>query len=189
MNLLHRWLCRSSPWRKLLESKVLPWILKDIDLGPHVLEIGPGPGLATDLLRRKAARVTAIEVDLTLAKPLAARMRGTNAAIIAGDGAAMPFGEASFSGAFSCVMLHHVPSPALQDQMLHEVRRVLRPGAVFAGMDVRKSALMRAIHVGDTMIPVDPHAFAARLEAAGFENARIEVNAEAFRFSARRPAS
>lgn len=188
MNLLHRWLCRSSPWRKLLESKVLPWILKDVDLGAHVLEIGPGPGLATDLLCRKAARVTAIELDLALAKPLAARMRGTNAAIIAGDGAAMPFSEASFSGAISCVMLHHVPSPALQDQMLREARRVLKPGAVFAGMDVCESRLMRAIHVWDTMVPVDPQTFAARLEAAGFENAQIEANAEAFRFSARRPA-
>lgn len=188
MNLFHRWLCSSSPWRKLLESKVLPWILKDVDLGPDVLEIGPGPGLATNLLRRKAGRVTAIEIDLTLAKPLAARMKGTNAALVGGDAAAMPFRDASFSGAISCIMLHHVPSPALQDQLLREARRVLKPGAVFAGMDVCQSRLMSALHIWDTMVPVDPKTFAARLEAAGFEDAMIEANSEAFRFRARRPA-
>jgi 16S rRNA A1518/A1519 N6-dimethyltransferase RsmA/KsgA/DIM1 with predicted DNA glycosylase/AP lyase activity len=37
-------------------------------------EVGPGPGLATDILRRLVARVTAAELDSELAGKLAARL-------------------------------------------------------------------------------------------------------------------
>ncbi len=45
----------------------------------------------------------------------------------------MPFPADSFSGAVCFTMLHQVPSPALQDKLLAEVHRVLKPGAVFCG--------------------------------------------------------
>lgn len=41
--------------------------------GDHVLEIGPGPGALTAALRRRGARVTAIEVDTDLVPGLRAR--------------------------------------------------------------------------------------------------------------------
>jgi hypothetical protein len=44
-------------------------------------------------------------------------------------------------------MLHHVPSAALQDRLLAEARRVLRPGGVFAGFDGVASWLFRVIHI------------------------------------------
>lgn len=165
----------------------MPWVLADVHLGPDVLEVGPGPGLTTDLLRKKAASVTALEIDSTLAESLGARLRGSNVNVIEGDAAVMPFGDARFSGAISCIMLHHVPSPALQDELLREVCRVLKPGGWFAGIDVRQSILMRILHVWDTLVPVDPKTFGGRLEAAGFADVFIEANAEAFRFRARRP--
>ncbi|MGH9342384.1 MAG: class I SAM-dependent methyltransferase [Terriglobia bacterium] len=188
MNRIHRWLCRSARWQKLLENTVMPWVLGGVDLGPDILEVGPGPGLTTDLLRQKTARMTALEIDSALAESLAARLRGSNVTVIEGDATAMPFDDATFSGAVSCTMLHHVPSPALQDQLLREVRRVLKPGAWFAGIDVRQSIHMRILHVWDTLVPIDPKTFGARLQAAGFEDPFIETNAEAFRFRARRPA-
>lgn len=188
MNRIHQWLCRSGLWRRLLENAVLPWVLKDVELGPDVLEIGPGPGLATDLLRLKTARVTALEFDLTLALPLAARLRGRNVVVVGGDGAAMPFAPATFSCAISCVMLHHVPSTFLQDQLLRETCRVLKPGGLLVGMDVRESLPMRLIHLGDTMVASDPSTFAARLAAAGFRDTLVEVHPQAFLFRARRPA-
>lgn len=188
MNRIHRWLCRSGLWRRLLEKTVLPWMLKDAELGPDVLEIGPGPGLATDLLRLKTARITALEVDLTLARPLAARLRGCNVSVVGGDGAAMPFASSAFSCAISCVMLHHVPSSRQQDQLLHEACRVLKPGGLLVGMDVRASLPMRLIHLGDTMVASDPGAFAARLAAAGFSDTWVEAHPQAFLFRARRPS-
>jgi SAM-dependent methyltransferase len=91
------------------------------------------------------------------------------------------------SGAVSLTMLHHVPSPALQDRLLAEVRRVLKPGGVFAGSDSRWSLGFHLIHLWDTMVLVEPESFAARLEAAGFTDVSVKVAKRAFRFRARRP--
>jgi len=48
-----------------------------VDLGANVLEVGPGPGLATDILRRRFANLTCIEIDPLLAGSLSERMEGT----------------------------------------------------------------------------------------------------------------
>lgn len=188
MNRLHRWLCHSDRWRATVQQRV-PWVLDSRDLGPNVLELGPGPGLTTDLLRMSLTRLTALEIDLKLASALAARLRGSNVEVIEGDATTMPFTDSEFSGAVSFTMLHHVPSRELQDKVLREVFRVLRPGAFFVGSDSRQSLLMRLIHIGDTLVPVDPDSFGRRLESAGFEVHAIEKANEAFRFRARRPVS
>jgi hypothetical protein len=86
-------------------------------------------------------------------------------------------------------MLHQVPSAELQNNLLREVWRVVQPGGAFAGSDSLQSLFMRVIHIGDTLVPVDPHRFAARLEAAGFQVLKIENNSQAFRFQARHPAA
>jgi predicted methyltransferase len=85
-------------------------------------------------------------------------------------------------------MLHHVPSPPLQDQVFAEVVRVLRPGGVFAGSDSRTSLRMRLIHVGDTLVPLDPAALPARLERAGLGEVQVDVREHRVRFRARKPA-
>jgi hypothetical protein len=48
---------------------------------------------------------------------------------------------------------------------------------------------MRLIHLGDTLVPINPDTFAARLQAAGFDVLAIEKNPDAFRFAARRRAT
>jgi SAM-dependent methyltransferase len=185
MNWIHRWLCRSPQWRNRLQER-MPWALDGIDLGPQVLEVGPGPGLTTDLLRSRIARLTVLEIDSALANSLAARLLGSNVTVVCGDATSMPFADAQFSAAVSFTMLHHLPSPRLQDKLLGEVLRVLAPGGVFVGVDSRQSLRMRLIHVCDTLVPVDPNSFNARLEAAGFRDVLIESNKQAFRFRARR---
>ncbi len=188
MNRLHHWLCRSAGWQETVQQRV-PWGLSDADLGPNVLELGPGPGLTTDLLRPMAQRLTAIELDPQLAESLSSRLRGCNVNVVNGDATAMPLPDAQFSGVVSFTMLHHVPSPELQDKLLREVRRVLVPGGVFVGSDSRQSMFMRFVHIGDTLVPVDPDTFALRLQNAGFEVLEVEKNSRAFRFHARRPAA
>jgi SAM-dependent methyltransferase len=188
MNTYHRWYCRSAKWARQLEETVLPWVIRDYDLGDHLLEIGPGPGLATDLLRKRCQRLTCIEIDAKLATSLKERMAGTNVTVIEGDGTAMPFPDGSFSGAVSMTMLHHVPSAALQDRLLAETFRVLRPGGVFAGSDSTVNLKFRLAHVFDTMVLVDPGSFAKRLEAAGFTDVAVREGKGAFRFRAKKPA-
>lgn len=187
MNRLHHCLCRSSRWRKTLEQRI-PWVLENTELGGNLLELGPGPGLTTDLLRLSVARLTALELDGVLADALRARFSGSNVEVVRGDATAMPFPDAFFTAGVSFTMLHHVPSVELQDRLLREVWRVLVPGGVFVGSDSLQSWFMRMIHIGDTLVPVDPDRFGARLEAAGFEVVAIEKKKEAFRFHARRPA-
>ena len=186
MNRLHHWLCRSARWQKILEERI-PWVLSDSELGEDVLELGPGPGLTTDLIRRSVHHLTALEVDPKLAASLTSRLVDTNVEVILGDATAMPFPDARFSAAVSFTMLHHVPSPELQDKVFRETQRVLKPGGVFVGSDSLQSLFMRVIHLGDTLVPVDPATVGKRLEAAGFEVLEVEKNSDAFRFRARRP--
>jgi SAM-dependent methyltransferase len=186
VNRLHHWLCRSSRWRKTIEQRV-PWVVSGADLGPDVLEVGPGPGLTTDRLLLLARRITAIEIDRALAESLRTRLRGSNVEVVTGDATAMPFADGQFSGGVSFTMLHHVPSRELQDKLLREVWRVLKPGGVFVGSDSLQSWRMRVIHLGDTLVPVEPDTFGGRLEAAGFEVLQVEKSADAFRFYARKP--
>ena len=189
MNLIHRCLCRSASWRKVLEKFVVPWTLTDVQLGNEVLELGPGHGLTTDLLRSRLPWITALEIDRALARSLAARLRGSNVTVIQGDATAMPLDGAQFSGAVCLHMLHHVHSVELQNKLFREVWRVLRPGAFFVGVDSLglESLPMRLIHIGDTLVPVNPDTLGARLEAAGFQDIVVQTNPYAFRFRARRP--
>lgn len=186
MNLLHRWLCRSDRWRRTIAQR-LPWVIGDVDFGPNVLEIGPGPGLTTDLLRSLVPRLTALEIDANLAASLRSRSKGSNVQVIDGDATEMPFGDSRFSGVVSFTMLHHVPSQELQNKLLSEVLRVLKPGGVFVGSDSLQNWFMKIIHIGDTLVPVSPDTFGARLKSAGFEVLEVQKNSQAFRFRARRP--
>jgi SAM-dependent methyltransferase len=158
--------------------------LQGVELGDDVLEIGPGPGVTTDLLRGLTPRLTALEVDAAAASSLEKRLDGSGVRVVHGDGAAMPFADGAFSGVVAFTMLHHVPSAELQDRLLAEARRVLRPGGVFAGFDGVHSFLFRLIHLGDTYSPVDPGTFGQRLEAAGFAGVVVERGWARFRFRA-----
>lgn len=188
MNWFHQQVCRSGRWRRRLQRELLPWALKGVELGDDVLEIGPGPGATTDLLRGRTTRLTALEVDAPAAAALQKRLNHLGVCVVHGDGAAMPFPDSSFSGVVSLTMLHHMPTTALQDRLLAEAWRVLRPGAVFAGFDGVGSFLFRLIHLGDIYTPVNPDTFASRLEAAGFAEVAVERGRQRFRFRATRPA-
>jgi ubiquinone/menaquinone biosynthesis C-methylase UbiE len=186
VNWIHRRLCSSGLWRRALAHKLLPWALDGTELGDHLLEVGAGPGLTTDWLRQRVPSLTALEIDPRLAASLAARLVATNVRVVEGDATKMPFEDGSFSSVVALTMLHHVPSAELQDRLLAEVHRVLRPGGVFRGTDSRWSRLFQLIHIGDTMVIVDPSTFQTRLETVGFGEVSVESVARAFRFRARK---
>jgi SAM-dependent methyltransferase len=152
-----------------------------------LLEIGPGPGVTTDVLRKLKCRLTVLEIEATAAAALEERLNGTNVRVVHGDGAAMPFADGSFSGVVAFTMLHHVATEVAQEGLLSEARRVLCPGGVFAGFDGVDSFLFRLVHLGDGYLPVEPNTFGRRLEAAGFTEVKVERGRRRFRFQAKRP--
>jgi 16S rRNA A1518/A1519 N6-dimethyltransferase RsmA/KsgA/DIM1 with predicted DNA glycosylase/AP lyase activity len=125
MNESHLRFLASSEWAQMLETDLLPWLETVADLGDDVLEVGPGPGLTTDLLRRRTTRVTAIEADRQLAAALTTRLADTNVDVIHGDATRTGLPADRFSAATCFSMLHHMPSPELQNQLFAEVHRVL----------------------------------------------------------------
>jgi len=191
MNRAHLEFLASPWWANYLETELLPWVLGATDLGDDVLEVGPGPGLTTDVLRRQVAALTAVEVDGDLAAALANRLAGTNVEVVQADATDSGLATDRFSAATCFTMLHHVPSPELQDRLFAEVCRVLRPGGILIGTDSIDSDAVRQGHVDDVFVPVDPATLGLRLEAAGFVDVSVERASDAWgervRFHACKP--
>ncbi|HXU25504.1 MAG TPA: class I SAM-dependent methyltransferase [Tepidiformaceae bacterium] len=187
MNAQHLVFCSSPEWARVVEEEMLPWVLGHHDLGDDMLEVGSGPGLTTDVLRKRVPRLTAVELDEALATRLATRLAGTNVEVVQADATAMPFEAGRFSAAGSFTMLHHLPSVALQDRMLAELCRVLKPGGIFLGSDGIDTPSRRAAHEDDIFVPIDPVSFEARLTAAGFATVVVETVNDRFRFFATKP--
>jgi SAM-dependent methyltransferase len=187
MNLVHRWVCNSKRWRQVVGQYALPWTLEGLELGSNVLEIGPGYGAATDVLMNRATNLTCVEINRSMADKLRRRTSGRNVTVLCEDATRTSLPGGKFDSAVCFTMLHHIPSLELQDRLLREVLRLLRPGGVFAGTDSKQGRYFRLFHAFDTLTVVDPATFAERLAAAGFQDAVVDVNPYAFRFRARKP--
>ena len=181
MNIVHRLYCRSPRWRHHLRG-LLPWATDGVPLSGSVLELGSGPGLTTDWLRPRTQSLTAVELDVTDADRLAARLPDVD--VRQADATALPFPDRSFDAVVCFTMLHHVPTAEMQDRLFAEARRVLRSGGVFAGSDSRWGPLFAVAHVGDTMQLVDPKGLVSRLRQAGFTESSVDVRRHALRFRA-----
>jgi SAM-dependent methyltransferase len=174
MNVCHRLCCNSDHWAKEVEEQLLPWALTDVDLGDNTLEIGPGYGAFLRLLVDKTPQLTAVEIDIPMARRLQ-ELYGDRARIINGDGTDTGLPADEFSSVVSFTMLHHVPTAELQDRLFAEALRVLRPGGVFAGSDSVTSLLFRVLHFRDTCTTVSPETLPNRLRTAGFHDVDVEV--------------
>lgn len=167
MNENHARLCPSPQWAAHLRDEVLP--------------------AATEWLRHRVRRLVAVERDAAAAADLRAKHAMDNVQVVHGDGTDVAFDDATFDSVGCFTMLHHVPTAALQDALLGEALRVLRPGGVLVGSDGVPSDGLACFHDGDTYNPVDPAAFADRLRGLGFE--RVSVNAGKWMtFRAHKPA-
>jgi ubiquinone/menaquinone biosynthesis C-methylase UbiE len=187
MNEEHLALCGSAEWADVVQTWIIPWVLEGVDLGDDVLEIGPGPGLTTDVLRTMVPALTAVEIHPGLAAALARRLAGGNIEVVCADAAQTSLPSQRFSGAICLSMLHHVPSIERQDAVFAETFRLLRPGCPFIGEDSLDSPDLRALHHDDTYVPLDPALLPARLQAAGFSGVDVTSNEYAVRFRAVKP--
>ena len=187
MNEFHLQMLSSPRWARVLERDLLPWVESVADLGDNVVEVGPGPGLTTDLLRERTARLTAIEIDASLASKLEARLAGSNVEVIHGNAADTGLPEGSFSSAACFGVLHHVPSARLQDEVFRELFRVLQPNGHLLASDALDEEGTRQHHVGDVFVPLDPERLPERLAAAGFTDVAVHIGDYDLRFHARKP--
>jgi SAM-dependent methyltransferase len=184
MNKSHLAYLASPAWAEALRTDLLPWLRATADLGDDVLEVGPGPGLTTDLLLELAGTVTTVEVDRGLADDLSARLRG-RARVVHGDALTVALEHGRFTAATCFSMLHHMDSPQAQDRLFARLHDLLRPGAALLGVDSIDSETIRRGHIDDTYVPVDPATLEQRLRAAGFADAQVtRHNEHHFRFSA-----
>jgi SAM-dependent methyltransferase len=186
MNKNHTELLGTAEWAAYLHEDVLPWVTRDIDLGSDLLEIGPGPGAATEWLRHRVKRLVAVELDPVATATLAERFAGTNVEAVTADATALPYPDESFDIVGMFTMLHHVPTRALQDELLAGALRALRPGGTLIGSDSLPSDGLHHFHEGDTYNPVEPAAFLTRLQTTGFDPVTLSVG-HGLQFQARKP--
>jgi SAM-dependent methyltransferase len=171
----HANLLGTPEWAAHLHDDILPVVTSGADLGEDMLEIGPGPGAATEWLRHRVRRLVAVELDAEAAAALRERFARTNVSVVVADATALDYPDGSFDSVGMFTMLHHVPTRALQDALLAEALRVLRPGGSLVGSDSLASDRLHHFHAGDTYNPVEPAALLTRLQTLGFGPITITV--------------
>lgn len=187
MNSNHASVLGTPEWAAYLHQDILPVVTQGIDLGDELLEVGPGPGAATEWLRHRVRRLVAVELEAEAASALKQRFAGTNVEVVAGDATALPYPDGSFDTVGMFTMLHHVPTRQLQDALLAGALRLLRPGGYLIGSDSLASDSLHHFHEGDTYNPVDAAGFLPRLQTLGFGEVMIMV-ADRLLFRAWKPA-
>jgi ubiquinone/menaquinone biosynthesis C-methylase UbiE len=132
--------------------------------GSHVLEIGCGRGVGTEVLldHLHATRVTAIDLDENMVEQARKRLRQRQetAAVAVGDALSIPAGNQTFDAVADFGILHHVPD---WRQAVADIARVLRPGGLLLFEEVPRGVL-------DTWLfrTVTDHPRQDRFEAAEF---------------------
>jgi ubiquinone/menaquinone biosynthesis C-methylase UbiE len=170
----------------MTRKQVIPWLLSAVELGEHVLEIGAGPGAATEELRKRAGRVTSLEYSHAFAVGLAQRVQSANGEVLQGDASALPFPEKTFSAATAVLVLHHLKSREAQERAFAEILRVLQPGGVFLAIEIQDGWLRRIAHIRSTFVPVAAASVPERLAAVGFSSVSIDFLRGAYRLRALR---
>jgi SAM-dependent methyltransferase len=179
-------LCGTPEWAAHLHNEVLPSVTRGVQLGAELLELGPGPGAATEWLHSRVERVVAVELEADAADALAARFHGSNVQVVRGNAASLDFADCSFDSVASFTMLHHLETRAQQVQLLREALRVLRPGGVLIGADSLHSNALHHFHVDDTYNPIDPGTLLTILQVLGYQPITVAVTRH-LEFAAHRP--
>lgn len=170
---------RLPPARKSLgqhflsDVRILGRIVDALDPKPNetVVEIGPGRGGLTELLRARAGRVVAIEVDRALAAILREKYAGSNVEIVEADVLKTDLRRAA-GGEFALVgnvpynittpILFHALEPPRANRMVFLVQREVaeRMSAVPGGKDYGALTVnLQAVASVETVFRVAPGSF------------------------------
>ena len=144
----HESVLRSHTWRTVANSAA--YLIPELRSGGVLLDVGCGPGTITvDLARRLApGRVVGIDASSDIverAAGLAADDGVHNVSFQVGDVYALDFADATFDIVHAHQVLQHLANPIAA---MGEIRRVLRPGGVFAARDVDYGGVIIAPSTG-----------------------------------------
>jgi len=163
-----------------LAGGVVEWL--NARSGERILDLGCGDGQLTVRLKESGAAVAGVDASAAMVE--AARARGID--VQQAQAEKLPFPAGTFDAAFSNAALHWVRG---QDEMMGEVRRVLRSGGRFvaemgghgniAAIRVALMAVLARHGFGDREDGVNyyptPDAYRGRLERNGFTVDRMEL--------------
>lgn len=144
--------------------------------GRRVLDVGCGTG---NLLRATGKRhpdveLAGVDPDLKMLARAERKTRraGVKVRLDRGFAQELAFPGDSFDVVFSSLMLHHL-DPAAKDEMLAEVRRVLRPGGVLVLADLRHEAAGERIAAAGFTVEPTRYRKLRVLAEIGIEVARV----------------
>jgi ubiquinone/menaquinone biosynthesis C-methylase UbiE len=146
--------------------------------GQHVLEVGCGRGVGSEVLldRLGAARVTAFDLDESMVELARRRLHGRPVDLSVGDACAIEQPTGSVDAVVDFGIIHHVPD---WQQAISEIARVLRPGGVVLFEEIPRWLLdtwaFRTFTVHPRENRFDADEFGAELARHGLHGAgRIE---------------
>jgi SAM-dependent methyltransferase len=157
-NVGYRFYMQELEWVLLRELSRAGVVLADAD----VLEVGCGSGYFLHRMKEYGA-ATATGIDLMESRIAQARDRYPTLDLHAGDGAALPFADASFDIVTQFTCLSSVLDSELRQSIADEMWRVCRPGGAIVSFDMRPTPapirllrrLLRA-RVGSSDAPITP---------------------------------
>ena len=124
-------------------DKARRMLLDQAGLRPHsrVLEIGCGTGSFSILIKQFYPDVEVVGLDpdpkaLARAKQKSGRAK-TAIRLDQGYSDSLPYDNGTFDYVFSSMMFHHLELD-VKEKSLREIRRVLKPGGLFAMLDLKK---------------------------------------------------
>jgi len=140
-----------------LAGGVVQWL--DAQPGERILDLGCGNGQLTEQIASTGALVQGVDASESMAA--AALARGL--AVDVAPAEALPYAKASFDAVFSNAALHWVRG---QDEMMAQVRRVLRPGGRFVA-EMGGHGNIAAIRVALIAV-LERHGFAGREDGVNY---------------------
>ena len=127
----------------------------------RLLEVGCGTGSLTRTLlgMTRRAEVVAIDPVAHFVEYARRELKDGRVSFEAGDAQALPYPDASFDGALSCLVFQFIPDAA---KAARELRRVTRPGGTVAACTWDARGLEMTALFWDVAVELDPAAEAKR---------------------------
>ncbi len=114
---------RKEPWSEL------DHLFDDLRAGDRVLDIGCGNGRSCE---RMVPGVDYVGVDNSDRLIKIAKKSYPDRDFMVADALNLPFPDRDFDRVYAIGLIHHIPSERKRMDLLHEIRRVLKPGGTVA---------------------------------------------------------